>query len=165
MTAPAKKNLSVTTEIRVRYAETDQMGVVYYANYLVWFEVGRNAFFKAVGDSYRNLEAEGVMLPVVEAACRYLASAHYDDTVAIDTTLTALTVARLTFDYSLYRDGQLLAEGYTVHAFITKDGKPINIKKRNPELWSVCQTSFWHKRRGTSGQRGASRGLEEVRHG
>ncbi|NLY50367.1 MAG: acyl-CoA thioesterase [Firmicutes bacterium] len=165
MTAPAKKNLSVTTEIRVRYAETDQMGVVYYANYLVWFEVGRNAFFKAVGDSYRNLEAEGVMLPVVEAACRYLASAHYDDTVAIDTTLTALTVARLTFDYSLYRDGQLLAEGYTVHAFITKDGKPINIKKRNPELWKRLSNLLLAQEEGDIWIRVASRGLEEVRHG
>lgn len=127
---------AVGTEVRVRYADTDQMGVVYYANYLVWFEVGRNAFFRNLGESYRDLEERGLLLPVVEAVCRYLHPARYEDMVTVTTSLERLTVARLTFRYEISRGDTLLATGHTVHAFLGKEGRPVNVKKRFPELWA-----------------------------
>lgn len=127
---------AVGTEIRVRYADTDQMGVVYYANYLVWFEVGRNAFFRNIGESYRRLEEAGLLLPVVEAVCRYLRPARYEDVVTVTTWLERLTVARLIFQYEISRGDTLLATGHTVHAFLGKEGRPVNMKKRFSELWA-----------------------------
>ena len=87
------------TEVRVRYAETDRMGVVYYANYLVWCEVGRVEFLRARGRSYARLEAEGVGLAVLDAAVRYLAPARFDDRVLVRTTLTGVRSRAITFDY------------------------------------------------------------------
>jgi acyl-CoA thioester hydrolase len=87
------------TEVRVRYAETDRMGVVYYANYLVWCEVGRVEFLRACGRSYALLEAEGVGLTVLDASIRYLAPARFDDRVRIETTLTGVRSRSVTFDY------------------------------------------------------------------
>jgi len=114
--------MSVTTELRVRYAETDQMGVVYYANYLVWFEVGRVELLRALGFSYRQLEQEhGCILPVIEATCRYRASARYDDQILIETRPALLRSSVLKFAYRVLRkaaEGEeptLLAEGETVH--------------------------------------------------
>jgi acyl-CoA thioester hydrolase len=114
--------MPVTTQIRVRYAETDQMGVVYYANYLVWFEVGRVELLRALGFSYRQLEADhGCILPVIEATCRYRASARYDDEILIETRPALLRGPVLKFAYRILRkaengtDPTLLAEGETVH--------------------------------------------------
>ncbi|MFZ1087496.1 MAG: thioesterase family protein [Terracidiphilus sp.] len=114
--------MPVTTELRVRYAETDQMGVVYYANYLVWFEVGRVELLRALGFSYKQLEAEhGCILPVIEATCRYRASARYDDQILIETRPALLRGSVLKFAYRILRkaaEGEeptLLAEGQTVH--------------------------------------------------
>jgi acyl-CoA thioester hydrolase len=126
---------AVRTQLSVRYADTDQMGVVYYANYLVWFEVGRNAFFRVLGDSYRRWEEAGLLLPVVEAGCRYYQPAHYEDEVTVATTLANLSVARLTFTYRVERGTVLLAEGHTVHAFLGPEGRPVNLKKAFPGLW------------------------------
>jgi acyl-CoA thioester hydrolase len=115
--------MSVTTEIRVRYAETDQMGVVYYSNYLVWFEIGRVELLRSLGLSYSRLETEhGCILPVVEAKCRYRASARYDDELQIETSPALLRGSVIKFAYKIYRkadqegkERQLLAEGETVH--------------------------------------------------
>jgi acyl-CoA thioester hydrolase len=114
--------MSVTTEIRVRYAETDQMNVVYYANYLVWFEVGRVELLRSLGFSYRQLEQEhGCILPVIEAACRYRSPARYDDQILIETSPALLRGPVLKFAYRILRkaeegaDPTLLAEGETVH--------------------------------------------------
>ncbi|MGD0802157.1 MAG: thioesterase family protein [Terracidiphilus sp.] len=114
--------MPITTQIRVRYAETDQMGVVYYANYLVWFEVGRVELLRSLGFSYRQLEAEhGCILPVIEARCRYRASARYDDEILIETRPAMLRGSVLKFAYRILRKGAdgaeatLLAEGETVH--------------------------------------------------
>ena len=90
-----------TTEVRVRYAETDRMGVVYYANYLVWCEVGRVEFLRARGRSYARLESEGVGLAVAEASIRYLSPARFDDLVRIETTLTGVRSRTVTFDYDI----------------------------------------------------------------
>ncbi len=114
--------MSVTTELRVRYAETDQMGVVYYSNYLVWFEVGRVEFLRSLGFDYRQMEVEdGCILPVVEATCRYKAPARYDDLIQIEACPVLLRGSLLKFAYRVLRAGShgepqvLLAEGETVH--------------------------------------------------
>ncbi|MGA9069955.1 MAG: thioesterase family protein [Terracidiphilus sp.] len=114
--------MPVTTEVRVRYAETDQMGVVYYANYLVWFEIGRVELLRALGFSYKQLEQEhGCILPVIEATCRYRASARYDDQILIESRPALLRGSILKFAYRILRkaaEGEepvLLAEGETVH--------------------------------------------------
>ncbi len=114
--------MPVTTPARVRYAETDQMGIVYYANYLVWFEIGRVEVLRTLGLSYSELETEhGCILPVVEATCRYRAPARYDDEILIETRPALLRGSVLKFAYRILRkeaDGAeptLLAEGETVH--------------------------------------------------
>lgn len=115
--------MSVTTEVRVRYAETDQMGIVYYANYLVWFELGRVEVLRTLGLSYQRLETEhGCILPVIEARCRYRAPARYDDEILIETRPALLRGTVLKFAYQIYRkpsqkgkERELLAEGETVH--------------------------------------------------
>jgi acyl-CoA thioester hydrolase len=112
-------------EIRIIYGDTDQMGVVYYANYLRYFEASRSHFLRERGRSYRDLERHGVLLPVVEAHVRYLASARYEDLIHVEPTITAVRGATLRFDYRVTRGGDLLAEGYTVHACIAQaTGRP-----------------------------------------
>jgi acyl-CoA thioester hydrolase len=114
--------MPVTTELRVRYAETDQMHIVYYANYLVWFEIGRVEVLRTLGLSYRDLEVEhGCILPVVEATCRYRAPALYDDEILIETRPSLLRGSVIKFGYRILRkaaedeEPKLLAEGETVH--------------------------------------------------
>jgi acyl-CoA thioester hydrolase len=113
--------MPVTTEVRVRYAETDQMGVVYYANYLVWFEIGRVELLRALGFSYSLLEREHrCILPVIESRCRYRSPARYDDQILIETSPAMLRGSVLKFAYRILRKAEgeaptLLAEGETVH--------------------------------------------------
>jgi acyl-CoA thioester hydrolase len=111
--------MPVTTEVRVRYAETDQMGIVYYANYLIWFELGRVEVLRTVGLSYKVLETEHeCILPVVEATCRYRSPARYDDEIVIETWPAMMRGSVLKFAYRIFRKGterELLAEGETVH--------------------------------------------------
>lgn len=117
-----------TTEFRVRYQETDQMGVVYYANYLVWFEVARTEFFRARGIEYRKLEDEDkIFIPVVEAYCRYRAPLRYDDVVEVRTELTKVGSSRMNFSYEVWSGGELKTTGETKHAFVNTKGKPISI--------------------------------------
>ncbi|MDE3199415.1 MAG: acyl-CoA thioesterase [Acidobacteriota bacterium] len=121
--------MSVTTlQVRVRYAETDQMGVVYYANYLVWFELGRVEVLRSLGLSYHTLEVEhDCILPVVEANCRYRAPARYDDQVLIEARPSMLRGSVLKFAYRILRKNAddveplLLAEGETVHVVCGRD--------------------------------------------
>lgn len=117
--------MPIRTTLRVRYAETDQMGVVYYANYFVWCEIGRVEFFRELGYDYKQMEIEDdCHLPVVESHCRYRAPARYDDEVVIETRVTALRSSVIKFAYRILRltpDGeQLLAEAETVHVTVNK---------------------------------------------
>jgi acyl-CoA thioester hydrolase len=114
--------MPVTTQVRVRYAETDQMGIVYYANYLVWFEIGRVELLRSLGLAYSQLEKEHeCILPVVEASCRYRSPARYDDEILIETRPAILRGSVLKFAYRILRkaaiggENTLLAEGETVH--------------------------------------------------
>ena len=120
------------TRVRVRYADTDQMGVVYYANYLVWFEVGRTEWLREGGWSYREMEADGISLPVIEAHCEYRQPARYDDEIEIRTVAKALTPVRIRFDYEVRKTAgdSLSATGYTVHAALGRDGRPRKLPGR-----------------------------------
>jgi acyl-CoA thioester hydrolase len=124
--------------LRVRYAETDKMGVVYYANYFVWFEVGRTDLLREAGWSYREMEADGVALPVIEAHCEYRQSARYDDELEIRTKGTLLSPIRLAFDYEVLRRGDPapIATGRTVHASLDRDGRPVRLPERVRHLFA-----------------------------
>lgn len=115
------------TNYRVIYGDTDQMGVMYYGNYARVFEMGRTEFFRDVGLTYKELEAEGVFLPVAELNCRYHESARYDDFLLIETALDTAFRSGLKFEYTLKResDGKKLASGYTIHPCVSNDGKVI----------------------------------------
>ena len=116
----------VRARVRVRYAETDQMGVVYHANYLVWFEVGRVEFMRAHGLSYREMEIEeGCMIAVVEATARYRAPARYDEELAVETRLVSARGSLIRFGYRVVReaDDVLLCEGETLHVVVGRDMK------------------------------------------
>jgi acyl-CoA thioester hydrolase len=117
------------SRVRVRYAETDQMGVVYYANYFVWFEVGRTDLLRTLGGCYRELEADGVFLPVIEAACEYVQPSRYDDELEIHTGGTLLSPVRVEFSYEVVRsrDGATVARGRTTHAAINRAGRPCRL--------------------------------------
>ena len=120
------------SRVRVRYAETDQMGVVYHANYFVWFEVGRTDLLRRSGATYRELEADGVGLPVIEAHCEYRQPARYDDELEIRTEGTLVSPVRVEFAYEVVRasDGTRLVTGRTVHAGVDKDGRPCRLPAR-----------------------------------
>ncbi|MEZ4404638.1 MAG: thioesterase family protein [Kofleriaceae bacterium] len=109
---------------RVIFGDTDQMGVVYYGNYLRYFEGARAEYWRAQGKSYRDLDDAGVALPVVEAHCRYRRPARYEDLLAIEVEVTELRAASLVFSYLVRREAELLAEGFTRHAVIGPTGKP-----------------------------------------
>lgn len=115
------------TTYRVIYGDTDRMGVVYYANYLRWFEIGRNGLLRSVGLPYTEIEKQGIMLPVSEAQCKYLSSVFYDDEIIIETFLDPAVRSGLKIDYVIYRkeDMRVAAKGYTKHACVGKDGKVI----------------------------------------
>ncbi len=123
-------NKEFQAEVRVRYADTDQMGVVYYANYFVWLEIARTEFFRFLGINYRNIEKEKQLaLPVVESYCKYKSPARYDDIILIKTSICFIKNSSLRFDYKLTNreTGELLAEAYTVHVFIDKNRRPVRV--------------------------------------
>ena len=127
-----------TSTVRVRYAETDQMGVVYYANYLIWFEVGRTDWLRETGWTYRSMEDEGIQLPVIEAHCEYRQGAKYDDEVDIRTRGRKVSPVRIQFEYEVIRraDGAALATGHTVHATIDRNGRPVRMPDRVKDLFA-----------------------------
>jgi acyl-CoA thioester hydrolase len=124
----------VRSEVRVIYGDTDQMGVVYYANYLRYFEVGRSEFIRAKGLRYRDFEARfGLLLPVAEAGVKYLSPARYDDVLSVETALAELGRASARFGYRLLRETALIATGFTLHACVDGEGRV----RRLPE--QLCQ--------------------------
>ena len=124
--------------VRVRYAETDQMGVVYHANYLVWFEVGRTDLLRSFGWTYREMEATGVRLPVLEAHSEYRRPARYDDELEIHTHGRLLSPVRLefTYDVRLKEDQRVVATGYTRHAAVDLTGRPCRLPVRVRDVFA-----------------------------
>ncbi len=126
-------------QIEVRYAETDMMGVVYHGSYLPWLEVARTAMLAAEGIPYRELEAAGFFLPVIEINMRYLKPAKYPDVVTVTAVMREKPSLRIRIDYELHRGAEKLAEGHTSHVFIDKEGRPV----RPPaEFLAVMATKF-----------------------
>lgn len=133
--------MMTASEVRVRYAETDQMGVAYHANYLVWCEVGRTDFIRALGVTYAEMERQGVRLAVADAQLRYHASARYDDVVRVETRLIALQSRSVTFAYELRRvaepgavDGVRLASASTMLISVSPEGRPVALPAHFREI-------------------------------
>jgi len=117
--------------VRVRYKETDQMGWVYHTNYLVYFEVGRTELLRTLGCRYRDLEADGYLLAVVDCAAKFHKAAQYDDELTIRAKLADASKASMRIEYEILRDGELLVTGHTTHAILTrKDLRPARAPKR-----------------------------------
>jgi acyl-CoA thioester hydrolase len=131
-------------EARVSYAETDAMGIVYYANYLRWFEMGRTELMRAVGIAYKAMEDQGVYLPASEVFCKYHASARYDDVIIIETSVEFLKRASIQFAYRLRRkeDGAELVTGWTLHAFVDGEGKIVRVPASLKEKLKFCFPSL-----------------------
>ena len=123
--------------LRVRYSETDRMGVVYHTNYLNWFEVGRTEFIRHANLTYRELEEKGVMLPLTDASISYKKPAKYDDEVEVRTRVSEITPVRLTFSYEIVRvdDAELLVTGSTMHVFANTAFKPIRLSRTEPRVY------------------------------
>ena len=136
MAAAEKPTRVARPRVRVRYAETDQMGVAYYANYLVWFEVGRTEWLRETGWTYREMEADGLSLPVIQASCDYKLGARYDDELEIRARGTLVSPVRLEFDYEIVRtsDEAIVAVGKTTHATLGPNGRPVVVPPRVKEL-------------------------------
>ena len=131
-------NKEFSMEVRVRYADTDQMGVVYYANYFVWLEIARTEFLRTLGIDYRTIEKEKQLaLPVIEAYCKYKAPARYDEIIVIKNKVSYVKNSSLRFDYELFnkKTGELLADAYTVHVFIDNERKPVKIPEQIKEVF------------------------------
>ena len=129
-----------SSKIRVRYAETDQMGVVYYANYIVWMEVGRVELCKALGFNYRDMErGDGVLLAVAEAQCRYLSPARFDDEVIVKTWIAEANTRMVAFGYEMRRaeDDRVLATGKTTHIFCGRDMRRTRLPEKYHALFGI----------------------------
>lgn len=127
------------TKIKVRYVETDQMGIVHHSNYFAWFEVGRTEFMSRQGMRYRDMESTGVLLPLIECGCEFKSGARYEDELIIKTSINSLSPVRVEFKYEVIRehDHKILSTGFTRHAFVNKGFRPINLQKKYPEVWDV----------------------------
>lgn len=131
-----------STKLRVRYAETDAMGIVHHSNYYVYFETAREDFIQGAGIRYREIEEAGIMMPLVETQCRYIQGAKYDDELIIETTMKELTPAKVVLLYEVRRekDGALISKGKTLQAFVdTHSFKIINLRNKYPMLWEKLQ--------------------------
>ncbi len=132
------------TEYRVVYSDCDPFNVVYYANYFTLFERGRTELFRAMGIPYSTIEKQGIYVPVSDARCRYKRSARYDDLLSIESVVQEIKRARITIAYRIFRNGkqELLAEGYTVHAFVNIEGKPRRIPEEIIKKIEACNGSI-----------------------
>jgi acyl-CoA thioester hydrolase len=137
---------SVEARVRVRYAETDQMGVVYHANYLIWMEVGRVEYWRASGLRYRDMEQDGILLVVAEANCRYRSPALYDEEIVIETKIAEINARMMRFDYemrAMTEDGspRVIATGYTKHIFCGRDRKPARMPEKYHSILGITPAS------------------------
>lgn len=125
-------------QTRVRYAETDNMGIVYHANYYVWFDMGRVEYLRDVGYDYKTIEEHGILFPVIEGNCKYIRPAKFDDTITVETRITLLKPAKVRFEYEVFgEENLLLVRGYTIHGMVTKDMIPFNIAKHDRVLYDL----------------------------
>ena len=125
------------TKITVRYAETDQMGIVHHSVYPIWYEAARTEAIKKIGITYSALEKNGIMTPLVELNCKYIFPAEYEDVLRITVEISKLTPARIVFNYQIFKEGleKPINTGSTVHAWVGRDLKPINLKRQFPDIF------------------------------
>jgi len=138
--------------LRVHYKETDQMAVVHHANYVSWFEIGRTEMMRDLGIAYRDMEALGLLLPVLDIKIEYHAPARYDDCIAVYTKLTDYSAVRLQYHYDIRRinktstykyfkepEGELLASGYTLHMWLNKQWRPARLDRLAPDIYESLE--------------------------
>ena len=130
-----EKTANTETKIIVRYAETDQMGFAHHSCYPIWYEAARTNFIKTIGITYSEMEHMGIMTPLVDLFCKYIKPAFYEDELTIKVSVQELGIVKIKFGYEIYRDNELLNTGYTTHAWVGTDKKPINLKKHFPEIY------------------------------
>ena len=125
------------TEITVRYAETDRMGIVHHSRYYPWFEAARGDFIKKFGIKYSEMEEMGILMPLTETHAKYIRGVTYEDEVIVTCKLVNLGVAKCTFEYEVIKkdDGMIVTKGSTVHGFVDKDFVPLNLKKKHYDIW------------------------------
>ncbi len=130
--------MTYESRVTVRYAETDQMGIVHHSVYPVWYEVARTEFIRALGVSYKELEQMGAMLPVLEVHCKYILPARYEDELTIHTRIKAMGVAKIEFEYHVYLEETLIHVGTTLHGWVDSESfRPINLKKAFPGIYNL----------------------------
>ncbi|WP_010247397.1 acyl-CoA thioesterase [Acetivibrio cellulolyticus] len=127
------------TEIVVRYAETDQMGIVHHSNYPIWYEAARTDFIKSIGMSYSDIEKSGFMLPLLELKSCYKGAAKYEDELIVTTKIKQISFTRITFYYEVYNKNSniLINYGETMHAWTNKELRPLNMKKHAPDIYDL----------------------------
>lgn len=130
------------SKVVVRYAETDKMGIVHHSVYPIWYELARTDFIKMIGMTYSDLEALGIMLPLVELNCKYIKPADYEDVLTIRVSISKLTPARIEFSYEVYKEDILINTGTTVHGWVGKDLRPTNMKKNFPDIYEKLQETL-----------------------
>lgn len=128
-------------EYRVRYGDTDKMGISYYANYFVWFEAARTEYFRALGFPYTECEAQGAFLPVVETSAKYIAPSGYDDLIVVRTSVSDIYKSSLRFEYKVLNKAQekLLATGFSVHVFVNDQMRPIRVPEKIRKAVTPCR--------------------------
>lgn len=139
--------MQTETIFTARYSETDQMGIIHHSNYAVWFEAGRTDLLKKVGISYSSIEALGVLLPLYEMSCRFKRPAKYEDEIHVISCIKKLTRTRVIFSYSVYKSNEEtpIATGETMHAWTSKDLKPLNAEKEIPQVFSLLNSQTTNK--------------------
>lgn len=133
------------TNIRVRYAETDAMGIVHHANYYLYFEVAREDLIKELGISYKEIEEMGIMMPLVETECKYIEAAKYDDELIIQAKIIELTAVKVRIEYNIIKkeNNKVIAKGSTLQTFVNRsDFKIVNMKRFNNDLWKKLSESI-----------------------
>ncbi len=132
-----------SSEITVRYQETDQMGIVHHSVYPVWYEIGRTDFCKQMGLKYAQMEEMGIMTPIYEVHSHYKSPARYDDVLTIYTKVKRLTPYRVEFQYEIFKDNQMIHYGETVHVWVGCDAfKPMNLKKVFPNVYKLVESTI-----------------------
>lgn len=130
------------SQVKVRYQETDKMGIVHHSVYPIWYEEARTNFIKEMGVSYSEVERMGVMLPLSKLNCKYIRPALYEDILEIHTKIKCITNVKIQFEYKIFKKEQLINEGETEHPFVDKNFKIINLKKYNEELFKLIGSAL-----------------------
>lgn len=133
-----------TSNITVRYAETDQMQIVHHSVYPVWYEVARTDFIKKIGMTYSAMEKKGILLPLINLQCNYKGATYYEDELIIESSIKTLTPIKIEFLYKVYRKGEdkPVNIGSTLHAWVDKNMKIINMKKHHPDIYEMIEKTL-----------------------